>query len=114
MWRRSGPCCALLADLQRRTLVYRNTNFGLARNITDGVTTVLARHESVIVVEDDIVVSPFFLRFMNEALQTYRDVPRVGSISGYCLPLTDPVPETYFIRGADCWGWATWRDRWRC
>jgi hypothetical protein len=93
-------------------IVCRNTNFGLARNITDGVTAVLARHESVIVVEDDIVVSPFFLRFMNEALQAYRDVPRVGSISGYCYP-AEPVPETYFIRGADCWGWATWRDRWR-
>ena len=94
-------------------IVCRKTNFGLARNITDGVTAVLAQHESVIVVEDDIVVSPFFLRFMNEALQNYRDVPRVGSISGYCYPVTDPVPETYFIRGADCWGWATWRDRWR-
>jgi FkbM family methyltransferase len=95
-------------------IVFRNTNFGLARNITEGVTAVLARHNNVIIVEDDIVVSPFFLRFMNEALQNYRDVARVGSISGYCYPVTDPVPETYFIRGADCWGWATWRDRWRC
>ena len=95
-------------------IICRNTNYGLARNITDGVTAVLAQCDSVIVVEDDIVVSPFFLRFMNEALQNYRDVPRVGSISGYCYPVTDPVPETYFIRGADCWGWATWRDRWRC
>jgi FkbM family methyltransferase len=93
-------------------IVCRETNFGLARNITDGVSAVLAQRESVIVIEDDIVVSPFFLRFMNEALQRYGDVPRVGSISGYCYPLTSPVPETYFIRGADCWGWATWRDRW--
>jgi FkbM family methyltransferase len=65
------------------------------------------------VLEDDIVVSPYFLRFMNDALATYRDVPRIGSISGYCYPVMDPVPETYFIRGADCWSWATWRDRWR-
>lgn len=91
----------------------RNSNYGLARNITEGVSEVLGRRETVIVVEDDITVSPFFLRFMNEALRYYRDSPRVGSISGYCYPVTDPVPETYFIRGADCWGWATWRDRWR-
>jgi hypothetical protein len=93
-------------------VVLRDSNHGLARNITEGVSQVLAIRETVIVVEDDIAVSPFFLRFMNEALGYYRDNPAVGSISGYCYPVTDPVPETYFIRGADCWGWATWRDRW--
>ena len=93
-------------------IVVRNSNYGLARNITEGVSEVLRCRETVIVVEDDIIVSPLFLRFMNEALNYYRDSPTVGSISGYCYPMTDPVPETYFVRGADCWGWATWRDRW--
>lgn len=94
-------------------VVLRETNCGLARNITTGVSDVLSRHESVIVVEDDLLVSPFFLRFMNEALVHYRDEPRVGSVSGYCYPAATPVPQTFFIRGADCWGWATWRDRWQ-
>jgi FkbM family methyltransferase len=93
-------------------IVCRESNYGLARNITEGVSEVLRLRESVIVVEDDIVVSPFFLSFMNEALNCYRDRPRVGSISGYCYPVTEKTPETYFVRGADCWGWATWRDRW--
>ena len=93
--------------------VFRESNFGLARNITEGVSDVLGRHEALIVVEDDVVVGPFFLRFMNDALSFYRDEPRVGSVSGYCYPVSRPLPETYFIRGADCWGWATWRDRWR-
>jgi hypothetical protein len=93
-------------------VVYRETNFGLSRNITTGVSAVLAARPSVIVVEDDIVVNPYFLRFMN-ALQTYRHTPRVGSISAYSYPVSESMPETYFIRGADCWGWATWRDRWR-
>jgi hypothetical protein len=94
-------------------VVCRDENIGLACNITEGVSHVLAQHETVIVVEDDIVVSPFFLRFMNDALQCYADTPRVGSISGYCYPVSGPMPDTYFIRGADCWGWATWRDRWQ-
>ena len=94
-------------------IICREVNFGLARNITQGVASVLECRDNIIVLEDDIVVSPYFLRFMNDALATYRDVPRIGSISGYCYPVTDPVPETYFICGADCWGWATWRDRWR-
>lgn len=93
-------------------VIFRDSNYGLARNITEGVSEVLRLRETVIVLEDDIFVSPFFLRFMNEALCSYRGSPRVGSISGYCYPVSDPMPETYFIRGADCWGWATWRDRW--
>jgi FkbM family methyltransferase len=94
-------------------IVFRDSNYGLARNITSGVSEVLKSRDRVIVLEDDITVSPFFLRFMNEALCFYRDSPRVGSISGYCYPVADPVPETYLIRGADCWSWATWRDRWK-
>jgi FkbM family methyltransferase len=94
-------------------VICRDSNYGLARNITEGVSEVLKLQETVIIVEDDIVVSPFFLRFMNDALRLYRDEPRVGSVSGYCYPVSMPVPETYFIPGADCWGWATWRDRWR-
>lgn len=92
-------------------LSFHSQNQGLARNITGGVSAVLRRHDSVIVVEDDLVVSPFFLRFMNEALAFYKNERRVGSISGFSYPISGP--ETYFIRGADCWGWATWRDRWR-
>jgi FkbM family methyltransferase len=93
-------------------IICRDHNFGLARNITEGASEVLRANETVIVVEDDIVVSPFFLRFMNEALQTYRHIPSVGSVSGYCYPVAETLPETYFIRGSDCWSWATWRDRW--
>jgi hypothetical protein len=92
--------------------VFRNGNFGLARNITEGVSDVLSRHDNIVVLEDDVVVSPFFLRFMNNALSCYRNEPRVGSISAYVYPLSRRVPKTFFIRGADCWGWATWRDRW--
>ncbi len=94
-------------------VVHRERNFGLARNITTGVSEVLQTSENVIILEDDLVVSPYFLRFMNDALEYYRADTRVGSISGYCYPLDRSVPETFFIRGADCWGWATWRDRWR-
>jgi hypothetical protein len=93
-------------------VIYRETNFGLSRNITTGVSTVLAARSRVIVIEDDIVVGPHFLRFMNNALQTYWHTPRVGSICAYCYPVSESLPETYFIRGADCWGWGTWRDRW--
>jgi hypothetical protein len=94
------------------TRVYRDKNLGLARSIIGGVSDVLERHGSVIVVEDDLVVSQHFLRFMNEGLRLYRDDQQVASIHGYCYPVAEPLPETFFLRGADCWGWATWSRAW--
>lgn len=95
------------------TRVYRDKNLGLAKSIISGVSEILSKHESVIVMEDDLVVSPYFLQFMNEGLQLYRDEDRVASIHGYSFPVLDQLPETFFLRGADCWGWATWARAWR-
>ena len=49
---------------------------------------------------------------MNEGLKLYAHDHRVVSIHGYSYPVIDPLPETFFLRGADCWGWATWRRGW--
>lgn len=94
------------------TVVRRERNFGLAASIIDGVTRLTETHGRVIVVEDDLLLSPHFLRYMNEALDLYADDEQVASIHGYCYPVTGALPETFFLRGADCWGWATWRRAW--
>lgn len=94
-------------------LIEREKNLGLAESIITGVTRMLEEQETVIVLEDDLVSSPFFLQFMNEALVKYRQDERVASVLGYCFPIGDDLPETYFMRGADCWGWATWRRAWK-
>jgi hypothetical protein len=91
---------------------FRDRNLGLSASIIAGVTAVLARHGRAIVVEDDLIVSPHFLRFMNDGLSLYADEPRVASIHGYCYPTGCALPETFFLRGADCWGWATWSRAW--
>lgn len=97
----------------RIEIIQRSKNFGLARNIIDGVTEIIERYGRVIVVEDDIVTSPNFLKFMNLALDKYVDVSEVWHISGWTCPI-DPknLPEAFFWRGMNCWGWATWSDRW--
>ena len=95
------------------TRIYSDANLGLARSIINGVSYVLERHGCVIVMEDDLVVSPHFLSYMNQGLQMYADEPRVASIHGYCYPVDKKLPETFFLRGADCWGWATWQHAWR-
>lgn len=96
------------------TIVERKENLGLSRNIIGGVTEVLSKNGRVIVVEDDLVCSPFFLRYMNDGLDVYADDAAVASIHGYMYPVHRPLPETFFLRGADCWGWATWTRAWKC
>jgi hypothetical protein len=88
------------------------TNLGLYRAITTGVSAVVAEVGRVIVVEDDILVAPEFLQYMNDALDRYDADARIGAIHGYAPPL-EGLPEFFFLRGGDCWGWATWADRWR-
>jgi hypothetical protein len=94
------------------TIAERDRNYGLADSIIDGVTRLCDAYGQVIVVEDDLVTSPFFLLYMNQALELYCEEERVISIHGYSYPMQAALPESYFIRGADCWGWATWKRGW--
>jgi len=94
------------------TITANTQNWGLARSVVNGVTQVLRTRRRVIVMEDDMVTSRYFLHYMNEALNCYEHEPRVISIHGYTYPVSD-LPETFFMKGADCWGWATWKDRWQ-
>jgi len=95
------------------TIIEREKNWGLADSIVDGVTAVVNQYGRVIVLEDDIVTSPNFLQFMNEALELYKDEEHVMHISGYFLPVdTTGLPETFFYNHTSCWGWATWDRAW--
>lgn len=93
-------------------VVERQTNLGLAASVIEGVTEVLRENDKVIVLEDDLLTSRYFLSYMNEALSIYEHDASVASIHGYCPPMRSEGPETFFLRGADCWGWATWRRAW--
>ena len=93
-------------------VIHRDKNFGLAESIIQGVTEVLQQSEKVIVLEDDMVVSPYFLEYMNETLEQFVDDDRVISVHGYVYPVDIELPEAFFLPGADCWGWATWRRGW--
>jgi hypothetical protein len=94
------------------TIIERTNNYGLAKSIINGVTDICDRYGNVIVLEDDLVTSRHFLKYMNDALTQYKADERVISIHGYIYPLRKTLPETFFLRGADCWGWATWKRGW--
>lgn len=88
-------------------------NKGLANSIINGVNQVLETHDSLIVLEDDLVSSPNFLNFMNDSLNFYEDNLHIFSIAGFSIPIkTIAVSDVYFTQRSSSWGWATWKDRW--
>lgn len=87
-------------------------NNGLALSIINGVTNIVNKYEKCIVLEDDLKTSPYFLTYMNDALKIYEETENVACIHGYVEPHKKRLPETFFIKGADCWGWATWKRAW--
>ncbi|MFN3405090.1 MAG: FkbM family methyltransferase [Cytophagaceae bacterium] len=87
-------------------------NLGLADSIMNGVTEVIEKHGKVIVLEDDIVTSPGFLKYMNDALDIYAREEKVMHVSGYMFPLKATLSNTFFYNTATCWGWGTWARAW--
>jgi hypothetical protein len=103
-----------ITGFKKVTVIKREKNWGLADSIIDGVTKIVNEYGKIIVLEDDLVTSPYFLRFMNEALEFYKDEEKVMHISGYDYPINqDDLQDTFFIKPTTCWGWATWDRSWK-
>ncbi|MFY0255897.1 hypothetical protein ACDQ55_18290 [Chitinophaga sp. 30R24] len=90
-------------------------NKGLATAVIDGVTEVIGKHGKVIVLEDDLTVSPFFLKYMNDGLNRYAHEEKVMSVHGYLYPL--PIPsnykaDTFLVHDPGSLGWGTWSRAW--
>ena len=93
-------------------------NKGLANSIIGGVSAVIAKHGRVIVLEDDLLTSPYFLNYMNTALDKYERYPSVFTISANRPPVNKmQIPADYeydvfvSLRPFST-GWATWKEKW--
>lgn len=94
-------------------IIESEKNIGLANSIINGVTEIVSKYGKVIILEDDLNLSPYFLTYMNDALDLYRNDKRVGQIGSCNFFANGPkFPSTFFAPFADCWGWGTWADRW--
>ena len=89
-------------------------NKGLAKSIVDGINTVFADNDAVVVLEDDCVPAANFIDFMSQCFDKYAKNEKVYSVSGYSWPINLPEDE-YDVYGCgriSSWGWGTWKDRW--
>ena len=106
-------------SLRSMTIVERPENIYLERNITEGITQVFETHDRIIVLEDDILTSPHYLEYMNQAFDLYADIPRVMHVAGFTNLYLNSQLSTlnsqlfYFTPHMSGWGWGTWRDRWQ-
>lgn len=124
-WKKEGDRDKILAvrnflnqikGFKKITIVETQLNKGLANSIIGGVTDVIEKHGKVIVLEDDLITSPNFLNFNNQALNFYEKNDKIFSISGYTLDLpslNNTEKDFYFGYRSSSWGWATWLDRWK-
>lgn len=94
------------------SIIEREKNWGLANSLIAGITEVINKYGKVIVVEDDLILSPYFLKFMNDGLEKYKDDDRVGTINAFVPPIKEKLPDTYFLYFMHPWGWATWKRSW--
>lgn len=99
-------------------VVCAEANKGLANSIIGGVSEVIEKHGRVIVLEDDLLTSPYFLKYMNMALDKYESYPAVFTISANRPPVNKmAIPTEYeydvfvSLRPFST-GWATWKDKW--
>lgn len=105
-----------IANELTKNVTVSEENKGLGNSIINGVSKVIAEYGKAIVLEDDLVLMPGFLRYMEDALALYADDKRVFSICGYGLKVKRPANyagDVYLCNRSSSWGWATWADRWQ-
>jgi hypothetical protein len=95
-------------------IVERPNNFGLSKNVITGINQTFNDYEQAIILEDDLEVSPFFLNYMNDALNLYASSEDVASISGYMYPINSKSfsNDYFFLKLVESWGWGTWKRAW--
>lgn len=94
-------------------VIEQPVNCGIANSVIRGVSELCQRYGRVIVIEDDLVLSPVFLKYMNNSLDHYEGFEDVMHISAYSPPVTAALPSTFFFREPSPWGWATWQRAWQ-
>lgn len=103
----------LLINKRQITFIEHQKNIGLAKSIYYGVSHVLKKHNTIIVLEDDLIVNRGFLKYMNNALKKYEDNSDIYQVSGYFInPIDLNLCEAICLPNISTWGWGTWKKSW--
>lgn len=88
-------------------------NLGCKYGITSAINWAFEYEQSLIILEDDIVITKEFLEFADWGLKRYQYSKEIWQINGWSpLSVEDGIKNHYLSIFAYGWGWATWKDRW--
>ena len=106
----------------KKKLIYRDRKLGVKKHIFTCADESDQR-DGVIILEDDLTVSPYFFVYAVEALKFYAEEDRIGGISLYSQRFNEtsqlpfiPMPgnfSVYFMQLASSWGQAWTTKQWR-
>ena len=97
-----------------KKIIQRKTNYGTKKNITNAINESFKKYDKIIVIEDDLIISKYFLSFMNYCLNKYKSKKNIWHINGWSYPFMKfSKNDINFMNSMNCWGWATWKDRWK-
>lgn len=98
---------------QKNIFIKKNLiNKGLYTNLTEAITKILKKHKKIIVLEDDLILNKYFLKYMNNSLLKFKNNKKILQISGYSYPIDNRLNKIYLSRMTSCWGWGTWDSKW--
>lgn len=102
-----------ISHFKKLTIFKYEFNKGVDKSIMYGVSKIINLYGKVIVLEDDLIVGSFFLKYMNWALDTYSNDKRIYTVNGFMFPLEyKGGNDVILLPYSSPWGWATWKDRW--
>lgn len=93
---------------------YRDRNYSTGPNFQTGLTFLSENYDEFIVVEDDLVVSPNYIKYLMDGLDFYRKDKSVFCITAYVFPITKEKTypyDTIVYKRFCSYGWAGWADR---
>ena len=106
------------ASFFKKVLVHVNpSRFGLCKNTKHSTIRALRHADQIVGMEDDIILMPDALRYLEWGLHTYKDDPKIWSIGCDNLLRSKEEagqlrPDTVHRRAHfSCWGWAMWKNR---
>lgn len=104
-----------------KIIIYQSENLGLKEHVL-ACGDLTERFESILMLEDDLYVSPYFYDYALQALSFYDTKDSIAGISLYNYQLTEghsipflPVEDgtdIYFLQIASSWGQAWTRRQW--
>lgn len=96
--------------------IFREINLGAQDSVNSAIEFVLKEHGKVIFLEDDIVTSKYFLKYMNESLEIFKNDENIFGICGFNPPdflLPKEYNEDIYMWGYyNPWGIGIWQEKW--